>query len=62
MSAARCHLSRMLQLRRIPHNVLNAKQHEREAEIVAQAGKFGAVTISTNMAAFGEPGKFTTSV
>jgi hypothetical protein len=37
----------------IPHNVLNAKHHEREAEIVAQAGKFGAVTISTNMAGRG---------
>ena len=37
----------------IPHNVLNAKQHEREAEIVAQAGKQGAVTIATNMAGRG---------
>ncbi len=37
----------------IPHNVLNAKHHEREAEIVAQAGKYGAVTISTNMAGRG---------
>ncbi|HYO56521.1 preprotein translocase subunit SecA [Archangium sp.] len=37
----------------IPHNVLNAKQHEREAEIVAQAGRRGAVTISTNMAGRG---------
>ncbi len=37
----------------IPHNVLNAKHHEREAEIVAQAGAFGAVTISTNMAGRG---------
>lgn len=37
----------------IPHNVLNAKQHEREAEIVAQAGRFGAVTIATNMAGRG---------
>jgi len=37
----------------IKHNVLNAKQHEREAEIVAQAGRFGAVTISTNMAGRG---------
>jgi preprotein translocase subunit SecA len=37
----------------IPHNVLNAKQHEREAEIVAQAGRKGAVTISTNMAGRG---------
>ena len=37
----------------IPHNVLNAKHHEKEAEIVAQAGKFGAVTIATNMAGRG---------
>ena len=37
----------------IKHNVLNAKNHEREAEIVAQAGRFGAVTISTNMAGRG---------
>lgn len=37
----------------IPHNVLNAKQHEREAEIVAQAGRYGAVTIATNMAGRG---------
>ena len=37
----------------IEHNVLNAKQHEREAEIVAQAGKQGAVTIATNMAGRG---------
>ena len=47
------HLSRLLNQRKIPHNVLNAKQHEREAEIVAQAGKFGAVTIATNMAGRG---------
>jgi preprotein translocase subunit SecA len=46
-------LSRKLQKRGIPHNVLNAKQHEREAEIVAQAGRAGAVTISTNMAGRG---------
>ncbi len=37
----------------VPHNVLNAKHHEKEAEIVAQAGKFGAVTIATNMAGRG---------
>jgi preprotein translocase subunit SecA len=43
-------LSARLRRHGIPHNVLNAKHHEREAEIVAQAGKFGAVTISTNMA------------
>ena len=47
------HLSRLLSQRKIPHNVLNAKQHEREAEIVAQAGKFGAVTLATNRAGRG---------
>jgi preprotein translocase subunit SecA len=46
-------LSRMLQLRNIPHNVLNAKQHQREAEIVAEAGHAGRVTIATNMAGRG---------
>jgi len=46
-------LSGLLKQRGIPHNVLNAKQHEREAEIVAQAGKRGALTISTNMAGRG---------
>ncbi len=46
-------LSRMLKLQNIPHNVLNAKHHEREAEIVAQAGLRGAVTIATNMAGRG---------
>jgi preprotein translocase subunit SecA len=46
-------LSRLLRHRGIPHNVLNAKQHEREAEIVAQAGRFQAVTIATNMAGRG---------
>ena len=46
-------LSAILKRSGIPHNVLNAKQHEREAEIVAQAGRFGAVTISTNMAGRG---------
>ena len=46
-------LSKLLTARKIPHSVLNAKQHEREAEIVAQAGKFGAVTIATNMAGRG---------
>lgn len=46
-------LSRMLRKDKIPHNVLNAKNHEREAEIVAQAGKKGAVTIATNMAGRG---------
>ena len=46
-------LGRMLALRGIPHVVLNAKFHEKEAEIVAQAGKVGAVTIATNMAGRG---------
>ena len=46
-------LSKMLKQRGIKHEVLNAKQHEREAEIVAQAGKIGAVTIATNMAGRG---------
>ena len=46
-------LSKLLKQRGIAHNVLNAKQHEREAEIVAQAGKQGAVTIATNMAGRG---------
>ena len=43
----------MLQLRGIPHNVLNAKQHQREAEVVAEAGFAGRVTIATNMAGRG---------
>ena len=42
--------ARMLQKKKIPHNVLNAKYHEQEASIIAQAGRKGAVTISTNMA------------
>ena len=46
-------LSNLLKKKGIEHNVLNAKQHEREAEIVAQAGKQGAVTIATNMAGRG---------
>ena len=46
-------LSRMLTEKGVPHNVLNAKHHEREAEIIAQAGRYGAVTISTNMAGRG---------
>ncbi|MDX1685858.1 MAG: SEC-C metal-binding domain-containing protein, partial [Saprospiraceae bacterium] len=46
-------LSRMLKLRSINHNVLNAKQHQREAEIVAEAGRPGQVTIATNMAGRG---------
>ena len=46
-------LSKLLKREGIPHNVLNAKHHEQEAGIVAQAGKFGAVTIATNMAGRG---------
>ena len=46
-------LSKLLKKTGIPHNVLNAKFHEQEAQIVAQAGKFGAVTIATNMAGRG---------
>ena len=47
------HLSEMLRRKGIAHSVLNAKNHEKEAEIVAQAGKFGAVTVATNMAGRG---------
>lgn len=46
-------LSAMLKRRGVPHNVLNAKYHEKEAEIIADAGQFGAVTIATNMAGRG---------
>ncbi len=46
-------LSRMLSVRKIPHNVLNAKQHAREAQVVAEAGLPGAITIATNMAGRG---------
>lgn len=46
-------LSKILKYERIPHEVLNAKFHEKEAEIIAQAGKYGAVTIATNMAGRG---------
>ena len=46
-------VSKLLKARRIPHNVLNAKYHEKEAEIVAQAGREGAVTVATNMAGRG---------
>jgi preprotein translocase subunit SecA len=52
-------LSRMLTLKKIPHQVLNAKQHAREAEIVAEAGKPGTVTIATNMAGRGTDIKLT---
>ncbi len=47
------HLSKLLQKEGIKHNLLNAKNHEKEAEIVAQAGKLGAVTVATNMAGRG---------
>nr|MBA2501065.1 preprotein translocase subunit SecA [Chitinophagaceae bacterium] len=46
-------LSKMLQVKKIPHNVLNAKQHSREAQVVAEAGMAGAITIATNMAGRG---------
>ena len=46
-------LSKLLKRAGVPHNVLNAKYHEKEAQIVAQAGKYGAVTIATNMAGRG---------
>ncbi len=46
-------ISRMLKRQKIPHNVLNAKQHARESEIVAEAGRPGAVTVATNMAGRG---------
>src|SRR4029079_11595262 len=47
------YLSQLLQRRGIPHNVLNAKEHERESEIIKDAGQPGAVTIATNMAGRG---------
>ncbi|MEG1603387.1 MAG: preprotein translocase subunit SecA [Cloacibacillus sp.] len=46
-------VSKLLKVRKIPHSVLNAKVHEKEATIVAQAGRFGAVTVATNMAGRG---------
>ncbi len=55
-------LSRMLRLRGIDHNVLNAKQHQREAEVVAEAGRPGKVTIATNMAGRGTDIKLTQQV
>lgn len=55
-------LSRMLKLRGLDHNVLNAKQHQREAEVVAEAGKPGKVTIATNMAGRGTDIKISDSV
>ena len=55
-------LGRMLQMRKIPHNILNAKLHKREADIVAEAGKPGVVTIATNMAGRGTDIKLTEDV
>jgi preprotein translocase subunit SecA len=55
-------ISRMLKRRGVAHNVLNAKQHQREAEVVAHAGEIGAVTIATNMAGRGTDIKLGTGV
>ncbi|MDE5628076.1 MAG: preprotein translocase subunit SecA [Muribaculaceae bacterium] len=55
-------LSRMLDMQKIPHQVLNAKLHQREAEVVAQAGRKGCVTIATNMAGRGTDIKLTPEV
>ncbi|WP_369048542.1 preprotein translocase subunit SecA [Tenacibaculum sp. UWU-22] len=55
-------LGRMLQMRKIPHNILNAKLHKREADVVAEAGKSGIVTIATNMAGRGTDIKLTDEV
>ncbi|MCF8371621.1 MAG: preprotein translocase subunit SecA [Bacteroidales bacterium] len=55
-------LSRMLKMAKIPHNVLNAKLHQREADIVAEAGKAGTVTIATNMAGRGTDIKLSAEV
>ena len=55
-------LGKMLSIRKIPHNVLNAKQHKKEADIVDQAGKSGQVTIATNMAGRGTDIKLSAEV
>lgn len=55
-------LGRMLQMRKIPHNILNAKLHKREADVVAQAGNAGIVTIATNMAGRGTDIKLSNEV
>ncbi|PKB43942.1 protein translocase subunit secA [Cellulophaga sp. RHA19] len=55
-------LSRMLTIRKVPHNVLNAKLHKKEADVVAQAGNAGIVTIATNMAGRGTDIKLSTDV
>jgi preprotein translocase subunit SecA len=55
-------LGRMLKMRGIPHNILNAKLHKKEADIVAEAGKSGVVTIATNMAGRGTDIKLTPEV
>ncbi|WP_298765244.1 preprotein translocase subunit SecA [uncultured Polaribacter sp.] len=55
-------LGRMLQMRKIPHNILNAKLHKREADVVAEAGNPGVVTIATNMAGRGTDIKLSAAV
>tara|TARA_R110002049_G_scaffold80907_1_gene205696 strand:- start:781 stop:4143 length:3363 start_codon:yes stop_codon:yes gene_type:complete len=55
-------LSRMLTIRKVPHNVLNAKLHKKEADVVAEAGKSGIVTIATNMAGRGTDIKLSNEV
>lgn len=55
-------LGRMLQMRKIPHNILNAKLHKKEADVVAEAGKPGVVTIATNMAGRGTDIKLSEAV
>ena len=55
-------LGKMLSIRKVPHNVLNAKQHKKEAEIVDEAGRDGQVTIATNMAGRGTDIKLSDAV